>query len=103
MSKLHIKFPMHLTVKLSENSVYHHKSSFKQENILKNAFAIIFVNLVPQILFPINFKKSSFIMRCLGSCPFQQILDIKSSVKVTLFTFNNVSFVRNTCPTVTFA
>ena len=37
-------------------------------------------------------------MRCLGSCPFQQILDIKSSVKVTLFTFNKVSFVTNTCP-----
>ena len=41
-------------------------------------------------------------MSCLDSCPFQHILDInsiKSSVKVTLFTFNKVSFVRNTCPT----
>ena len=41
-------------------------------------------------------------MYCLESCPFQHILDIrsiKSSVKVTLFTFNKVSFVRNTCPT----
>ena len=40
---------MHLTVKLSENSFYDHKISFisfKQENILKNVFAIIFVNLV---------------------------------------------------------
>ena len=41
-------------------------------------------------------------MSCLGSCPFQQILDIKSSGKVTLFTFNKVSFVRNTSPTITF-
>ena len=42
-------------------------------------------------------------MSCLDSCPFQHILDIKSiksSVKVTLFTFNEVSFVRNTCPTI---
>ena len=41
-------------------------------------------------------------MSCLDGCPFQHILDIKSiksSVKVTLFTFNKVSFVRNTCPT----
>ena len=30
--------------------------------------------------------------------PFQQILDIKSPVKVTSFSFNLVSFVRNTCP-----
>ena len=41
-------------------------------------------------------------MSCLGSCPFQQILYIKSSGKVTLFTFNKVSFVRNTSPTITF-
>ena len=42
-------------------------------------------------------------MSCLDSCRFQLILDvksIKSSVKVTLFTFNKVSFVRNTCPTI---
>ena len=38
-------------------------------------------------------------MPCLASCTLQQILDIISSVKVTLFTFNKVSFVRNTCPT----
>ena len=41
-------------------------------------------------------------MSCLDGCLFQHILDInsiKSSVKVTLFTFNKVSFVRNTCPT----
>ena len=41
-------------------------------------------------------------MSYLDSCRFQHILDvksIKSSVKVTLFTFNKVSFVRNTCPT----
>ena len=30
---------MHFTVKLSENSFYDHKSSFKQEKILKNVFA----------------------------------------------------------------
>ena len=47
MSKLHIKAPMHLTVKLSENNFYHHKSSCKQENMLKNVLAILFVNLVP--------------------------------------------------------
>ena len=41
-------------------------------------------------------------MSYLGSCPFQEILDIKSSVKVTLFTFSKVSFVRSTCPTITF-
>ena len=39
-------------------------------------------------------------MPCLDSCYFQEILDIKSSVKLTLFTFNKVSFVRNTCPTI---
>ena len=39
-------------------------------------------------------------MSCLDSCPFQQILDIKSSVKVTLFTFNKVSLMRNTSPTM---
>ena len=41
-------------------------------------------------------------MSYLDSCRFQYILDvksIKSSVKVTLFTFNKVSLVRNTCPT----
>ena len=40
-------------------------------------------------------------MPCLDSRYFQEILDIKSSVKLTLFTFNKVSFVRNTCPTIT--
>ena len=39
MSRLYIKFPMLLTVKLSENSFYYHKSLFKQEKILKNVFA----------------------------------------------------------------
>ena len=39
MSRLHIKFPKHLNVKLSENSFYYDKSSLKQENILKNVFA----------------------------------------------------------------
>ena len=39
-------------------------------------------------------------MSCLDSCYFQEILDIKSSVKLTLFTFNKVSFMRNTCPTI---
>ena len=41
-------------------------------------------------------------MPSLGSCPFQEILDIKSSVKVTLLIFNKVSFVRSTCSTITF-
>ena len=41
-------------------------------------------------------------MSCLRSCPFQQIFDILLSLKVTLFTFNKVSFVGNTCPTITF-
>ena len=41
-------------------------------------------------------------MSCLDSCYFQEILDIKSSAKLTLFTFNKVSFVRNTCPTIIF-
>ena len=39
-------------------------------------------------------------MPCLESCYFQEIFDIKSSVKLTLFTFNKVLFVRNTCPTI---
>ena len=39
-------------------------------------------------------------MSCLDSCYFQEILDIKSSAKLTLFTFNNVSFVRNTGPAI---
>ena len=39
-------------------------------------------------------------MSCLDSCYFQEILDIKSSVKLTLFTFNKASYVRNTCPTI---
>ena len=39
-------------------------------------------------------------MSCLDSFDFQEILDIKSSDKLTLFTFNKVSFVRNTCPTI---
>ena len=39
MPRLHIKFPMHLNVRLSENSFYYDKSSLKQENILKNVFA----------------------------------------------------------------
>ena len=30
------------------------------------------------------------------SCPLQQILDVKSTLKVTSFSFNAVSFVRNT-------
>ena len=41
-------------------------------------------------------------MSCLGSCRFQQIFDILLPLKVTLFIFNKVSFVRNTCPTITF-
>ena len=41
-------------------------------------------------------------MSCLRSCPFQQIFDILLSLKVTLFTFNKVPFVGNTCPTITF-
>ena len=39
MLRLQIKFPMDLTVKLSEKSSYYHKSPLKQENILKNVFA----------------------------------------------------------------
>ena len=39
-------------------------------------------------------------MSCLDSCNFQEILDITSSAKLTLFTFNKVSFVKNTCPTI---
>ena len=39
-------------------------------------------------------------MSCLGSCTFQQIMDLISSVKVNLFTFKKVSLVRNTWPTV---
>ena len=46
MSRFHIKYPMHLIVKLSGNSFYHPKSLFKQKNILKNLFSIVFVNLV---------------------------------------------------------
>ena len=29
-------------------------------------------------------------MSCLDTCPFQQILDIEYSLKVTLFTFNEI-------------
>ena len=36
-------------------------------------------------------------MSCLDSCPFQQIVEIKAFVKVTLFRFNKLSFMRNTC------
>ena len=39
-------------------------------------------------------------MSCLDSCSFQQIVDIKSSVKVTLFRFNKLSLMRNTCATI---
>ena len=39
-------------------------------------------------------------MSCLDSCLFQQIFDIKWSVKVILFTFNKVSLMQNTCPTI---
>ena len=39
-------------------------------------------------------------MSCLDSCYFQEILAIKSSFKLTLFTFNKVLFARNTCPTI---
>ena len=39
-------------------------------------------------------------MSCLDSCYFQEILAIKSSVKITLFTFNKVLFARNTCPAI---
>ena len=46
MSRLHIKCPMHVTVKLSENNFDHHKSSCKQENMPKNVLAILFGNLV---------------------------------------------------------
>ena len=45
-SILNIKLPMQLTVKLSKNKFYHHKSSCKLENRLKTVFAIIFVYLV---------------------------------------------------------
>ena len=46
MPRVDIPFLMHLTVKLSENNFYHHKSSCKQENMLKNVLAILFGNLV---------------------------------------------------------
>ena len=39
-------------------------------------------------------------MSCLDSSYFQEILAIKSSVKLTLFTFNKVLFARNICPTL---
>ena len=41
-------------------------------------------------------------MSSLDSCYFQEILDIKSSVKVTLFTLDKASFLRNTCPIISF-
>ena len=37
---------MRLTVKLSENNFYYQERSCKQENMMKNVFAIIFVNPV---------------------------------------------------------
>ena len=39
-------------------------------------------------------------MSCLDSCYLQEMLHIKSSAKLNLLTFNKVSFVRNTCPTI---
>ena len=42
---LNIKFPMHLTVKLSENNFHLHNSSCKLGNMLKNVLAISFVNV----------------------------------------------------------
>ena len=41
MPRLDIPLLMHLTVKLSENNFYHHKSSCKQENMPKNIPAIL--------------------------------------------------------------
>ena len=46
MSRFHIKFPMNLSVKLSEKKLYHQKSLCKWENILKKVLGIMFVNLV---------------------------------------------------------
>ena len=54
MQSLNIKFQMHLNVQLFENKSYHHKSLWNLENMLKNVLAIIFVNLVGEILFPIK-------------------------------------------------
>ena len=39
-------------------------------------------------------------MSCLDSYYFQEIFDIKSSDKLTLFSFNIVSFVRNSSATI---
>ena len=36
------------------------------------------------------------------SCPFQQMLEVKSNLKVTLVSFKIISFVRNTRPTISF-
>ena len=101
MSRLHIKFPMHLTVKLSEHKFYHHKSSCKQENMLKTVPATLFDTLVSWILFSINYsRKGSFKMTYWDSCPFQQIFNIQSPLKVTSFSFNIVLFLRNTSSSI---
>ena len=60
MSILNIKFPMHLIVKLSENNYYHHKSSWKQENTLKNVLAIVSQHSRLNSLFNKPIKKSFF-------------------------------------------
>ena len=96
-SSLNIKFPMHLTVKLSRNKFYHYKSSCKIENILKNILAIIFISLVSWILFPImQFKENVYFITCYwDSCPFQQLLKITSILKVTSFSFIITWSVKN--------
>ena len=41
MSSLNIEFPMHLTVKFSQNEFYPHQSPCKLENMLKTVLPII--------------------------------------------------------------
>ena len=61
MSRLQIKFPRHLTVKLSQNNFYQHKISCKLENMLKNIqLNSLFNNPIKKSFFYVLLRLLSF-------------------------------------------
>ena len=104
-SILHIKFPMQLTVKLPKNKWYHHKTSSKLENMLKTVIEMNFVftplnYLLNKVIQIKSFFCSNFQDR--DSCPFQQILEITSTLKLTWVSFIITSVLSLFCPFISF-
>ena len=94
MSSSNIKFQTHLTIKLSGNVFYPHKSRCKPQNMLKTVLPIIFFNCSPKFFFESSNSNKKFLLKRLIETVV--LAEVRSTLKVTPFSFNILPFVRKT-------